>query len=720
MKDILKNTIPSILLMWFIYFTELLNMDFVDILDIEKIVLTTDSSSLLFTYYYQNLIIFILYTIAGFTFGIISSIILYEKRKRKFSLLSKSDEKYSIYFLKSSLSSFVILFSLLLREIINQPSLFQTTLLNENFLFYPIINFFYSFFSPLYFTSILVFIISFFFYKLMKIMDIEETISKIATYLISILILILLLFNYGFLNADNNLKNEDKKVLTNNEGKYNLLMIGVEGLEQKYFVKGVSDKYLFENFRGFHDIKLRSYNFQNCYTTSTEMIPSLISSISGLHPDYSEYRFKYPFIKEEILHDEKYNNYFEKLRNDFNYNVLIAGENEFKYLKSYLEEKNSALFNSYNKKTDFKIQFPKFSNRSNLLASIIIKHPFFISFISNTFMLNQFEEITSSKFYMNKRYSRKDVIEFMTKNSSIKNSKLIDSNNEKFAILYLISKKDGIKLPYPYDSMTDTKGKIDRNRNYTKYVDEELQIIIEKLKQNNQYEETIIVLFGIPNSKIFNKSNNNGKENLLVKNLKIPLLISSPDYEKEKFVKRNYSNLDIYPTSFELVTGHSLRDKIDGISLLDTVFTRRDIFISERFEDLVRRIGIPQNKLNHSDSSSIKFNNLLISKKSKNISEDENNGDYVFNDLKYINNSYKSLLSSFSKRAYIRGDYKLNIYPKSEYIEYELFDIKSDPWERKNIAEEKKRILDRMISRMHDKYKKRFNYSFINGYFIKQ
>jgi len=716
MKDIFKNTFPSILLMWFIFILEQLNMSFIDILGTESKLY--NDSSLSFAYYYQNFIILVLYTVAGFFFGTISSVILYKKRKRKFSLLSKSDEKYSIYFLKSSFLSFVLLFSLLLREIINQPSLFQTTLLNENFLFYPIINFFYSFFSPLYFTSILVFIISFFFYKLMKIMNIEETILKLATYFISILILILLLFNYGFLNADNNLKNYNKKVITNNEGKYNLLMIGVEGLEQKYFAKGISDKYLFENFRGFHDIKLRSYNFQNCYTTSTEMIPSLISSISGLHSDYSEYRFKFPFIKEEILHNEKYNNYFEKLRNDFNYNILIAGENEFKYFKNYLDEKNSALFNDYNKTTDFKVQFPKYSNRSNLLANIIIKHPFFIPFISNSFMLNRFEEITSSEFYMNKRYLRKDVIEFMTKSSSIKNSKLADNNNNKFAILYLISKKEGIKLPYPYDSMTDNKGEIDRDRNYTKYVDEELQIIIEKLKQNNQYEETIIVLFGIPSSKTFNKSDNDGNENLLVNNLKIPLIISSPDYEKEKFVKRNYSNLDIYPTSFELVTGHSLRDKIDGISLLDTVFTRRDIYISERFDDLVRRIGIPQNKLNRSDSSTIKNNNLLVSKKNKEINEDRNNDD-LFSDLKYINNSYKSLLSSFSKRTYIRGDYKLNIYPKSEYIEYELFDIKSDPWERKNIAEEKKRILDRMISRMHDKYKKRFGYSFINGYFVK-
>ena len=708
MKELLKNTFPAIFMMWFIFFIELLNMDFVEILNSNS----DNLSSYTYIYYYQNIKLFLLYTIAGFIFGIISYIILYKKRKRKFSLLNRSDELYVIYFLKTGSISFVILFSLLLREVINQPSLFQTTLLNESNLFFSIFNFFYSFFSPLYFTSILVFIISLFIYKLVKMMSVEETISKVISYIVSILILILLIFNYGFLNAKIDENDEISSIDLNGKykyGKFNLLMIGVEGLERKYFAKGFNEKYLFENFRGFYELKLRSYNFQNCYSTSSEFIPSLISSVNGLHPDYSEYRYNYPFNKNKILYKEKYDNYFEKLRGDFNYNTFITGDNEFQYFRNYSEQfistNSISEANSVTDESHLETNFPVQSIGNNLRANVIIKHPFFISFTSNTFMLNRFEELTSSRYYMDKRFLRKDIISFMKKNT------LARSFEEKFAILYLISKKSDIKLPYPYDSMVDTKGNIDRDRNFTKYIDEELQILIEKLKENKLYNKTVIVLFGLPESDKsgFTKT---AEGNLLTRNLKIPLLISSPEFKNEKIVKRNYTNLDIYPTSFELVTGQSLRDKIDGISLLDTVFTRRDIFISEGFDDLINRVNLEA-------SNSDTLNQLFLLENSNSFISKSHINKYESNNFCNLNYKYKSFFSLFTKRSYIRGDYKLNVYPKSEYIEYKLFDIKIDPYERNNLSIEKKRVLDRMINRMHKKYEKRYGYTFINGYFVK-
>ena len=120
MKSILKNILPSLIIVWLLFLIELIASD-ADYGDLGKI------------YWLEQLKIFVAYTILGSLVGGISSGILTTKKKRYKDYLENSFNKRILYILKNLSYSMLIIFILVSREIINQPAFFKSTLLSPNF-----------------------------------------------------------------------------------------------------------------------------------------------------------------------------------------------------------------------------------------------------------------------------------------------------------------------------------------------------------------------------------------------------------------------------------------------------------------------------------------------------------------------------------------------------------------------------------------------------------
>jgi len=102
---ILKNTFPSLFIVWTIYFLELIFYE-------AEVLISS-------VYYFEQTKIFISYTLLGLIIGGLSAG-LFAKKRKKYSYTFENDiKKYSKYFIKNFSISFLALLALTLRELIN-------------------------------------------------------------------------------------------------------------------------------------------------------------------------------------------------------------------------------------------------------------------------------------------------------------------------------------------------------------------------------------------------------------------------------------------------------------------------------------------------------------------------------------------------------------------------------------------------------------------------
>jgi len=259
--------------------------------------------------------------------------------------------------------------------------------------------------------------------------------------------------------------------------------------------------------------------------------------------------------------------------------------------------------------------------------------------------------------------------------------KAVIEGDNNFIIFNLISKKTKY-LSYPF--LKDESYIKDREFAFAKYIDDELTSLMQILENKNLLDKTIIVLCGLP----INNSN------IDYNSLKMPLLIYSNEIKKEKVIKNRYSHIDIMPSLIKLALDEDGKFHCDGKSIFDTDYILKDIIIEE--------------------NRNIFFNRI------RNISQ-----DLYINKIRrhnqIIENSFEeqNIKSILSKKSYIRGDYKLNIIPLSNRIEYSLYDIEKDPMETIDIKDEINDIFLKMIDNYNEKNEKIFGSKIINGYLVK-
>ncbi|MBN2788748.1 MAG: sulfatase-like hydrolase/transferase [Candidatus Delongbacteria bacterium] len=583
MKAVIKNILPSLLIVWLIFVIELLISDL-------------DFGVYSEAYWSNQLKIFIAYTILGALVGGISAGIITTKKKKYVSYLENNLNKQIISVLKNVAYSLLMFFILVSREVINQPAFYKSTLLNENFWFSSLFRFLVNNFSPLYFTIFLTVILGMFIHNIYRKLSVHDGISRFAGYILSIGGILLIMFNYGWANADEYVHK-------------NVLFIGIKNLKN-----GQLSRTSLKDLNGFNEIISTSYNFENCFALSNHPQAAVISLLSSHHPE------KYGFLDGIAPYGLEDNTILSYLNKNYDFNTSFISDKEFAFTDH--KSLNNLLFH-------------KPDNEEIIRAMTVNEHSMLPVTINNKLFINFFNEIFYLSGYQDRTYIENKFISRIKKKGKPFGSVYILSDNNK-------------NLPYPYYKMIQNES---FEKAYLTYLDDELQNIISILKSTKKYDNTIIVLFGIPDSK-------KGLKNL---SYKIPLFISNPEFKNESIVHNNYTVNDIVPSILDLMKNPK-SSKFEGVSLFEPEFKIQDIILTD------------------------------------------------------WQNSDQNLNSPLIPRALIRGDYKLNIKPLSSSINYELYDIKLDPFEKTELSFSKKRILNRMIQIYEDKLEDEFGCKVINGY----
>ena len=533
--------------------------------------------------------------------GGVSAGIITTKTKRYLNYVEKSFNRQIINILKNLTYSALIIFILISREIINQPAFFESTLLNPNFFLSPAFKFLVNNFSPLYFTIFLFMILGMCLHNILTKLSLHDGFSRFAGYILSMSGIMLIMFNYGWANAEEN-----------GSTHKNILFIGVKGLKSEQLSRS-----FLKDYKGFNEIISTSYNFENCFALSNDPNATVLSFLSSHHPE------KYEFLNGNTPYDLESNTILSFLNKNSGYDTSFISDKEFAFTDH--KSLNNLVLHKPNEVNIVKSQTLK----DHSMLPVACNNKIFINLFGEIFFLEGYQDRTFLQNILLKRISNKD---------------------KPFAIAYVLSDNDK-NLPYPYYKMIE---KETFEKAYITYIDDELQGIISKLKDERKYKDTYIVLFGIPEGK-------KGLENL---NYKIPLYLSNQEFQNEKVVRNNYTINDIIPTVLDLIQVPK-SSQFEGTSLFKTEFKRQDIILT-----------------------------------------DWQRANYILN-------------SPLIPRALIRGDYKLNVIPTNNKIIYELFDIKLDPFEKKELSLSKTRILNRMIQIYEAELEDEFGCKIINGYAFK-
>ncbi|MBN1968031.1 MAG: hypothetical protein JXR48_03065 [Candidatus Delongbacteria bacterium] len=562
----------------------------------------------------------VIYIIIGFVLGFISFFIFSQDKKR--NLYEKNQENYFYYFLKSSLLSLFIIEIVIVRGMINQPAIYPDNL----FLPWFIKKFFIYNFSPLYFSVIIAVFLTFLIYNIYKKMDDFVKNKTIYLSIPSILFLLLIFFNYGFLNASY-------------KGK-NIFLILAEDFNSRFLSKRYEAN--LTNLSIFN----KGYSFDNFFNISNDKYATLASILNMKNPDNSGVFSKLSDIEKK--NQKKENRVFELLENRGAESMVFCGNN-YDGIINFLPDKYLVF---ENKKND------------DIKPSMIYFQPLIWNIMNNQYLVDYFEEIKFIKNYSHFEIWITDL------------EKKISSDNSINSI-FCLSKRDMNIFPYFQGLYRDS---LNTDYLYHKMIDDQLGIIFDTVKKKGEFKNSVFAIVSLPTGidKNYNLKFNDLRSNFYI----------YQEGMNELNVKNNYCSVDVYSTIFDLTPYSDIKDSIgyiNGISFLDSVYTKQDIIIRESIESFVKRI---ENKAT--------LDNFM--KKD------------------FYPKSFKSIYDIFSRKTYIYGNYKLDILPGPFGVDYRLYNISDDPNERAELSESHPKTLDFMISRLKKIYIEEYGYSEQNEY----
>lgn len=128
------------------------------------------------------------------------------------------------------------------------------------------------------------------------------------------------------------------------------------------------------------------------------------------------------------------------------------------------------------------------------------------------------------------------------------------------------------------------------------HIDARIGTILEALEKTNQLEDTLIIFTG-DNGLAIGQHGLMGKQNLYESSIHVPLILSGPDIPKNKKVTEDVLLMDIFPTILDYLN-LDFPTGIEGKSMLPLLNGkkgRQEIYL--QFTDLIRGLKTPQYKL---------------------------------------------------------------------------------------------------------------------------
>jgi len=413
--------------------------------------------------------------------------------------------------------------------------------------------------------------------------------------------------------------------------KKNIILIGVEDLS----FSNLADRKI-SDLPALKTLKKRSYTFLNCFNISNDPRVNLLSVLTSVHPEAGEYLGGY---RSYGLENRTVFSTLEKQ----GYRTGMFADKEFYFFKM-------------NDRNNYLSEYP--TNKELLKSKVLFSHMIMPVVYNNRFLIKYFPEILLLDQYRDKTYLKSRI------------SKII-KGKKNFMFLYTMTgKKD--HLPFPYYRTSDFENE---EAAFLNYLNDELSNIYDDLKDSGKLDETVICLFGL--SSRF--------EGLNSSDIRIPLIISSNDFDFDRIVKNNYSTLDVLPTVLDAAGIKDMGYTSGGVSFFHPEFVQHDIVITD------------VSKLDFTDEIYFKDKKGYVSK----------------------NSAAEREIYPMVKRALIRGDYKLDVIPGKKEVSYSLFDIAKDPAENEDLTGREPYLTKRLKAIFEEKMNKDFNFRLMNGYVLK-
>ena len=361
-----------------------------------------------------------------------------------------------------------------------------------------------------------------------------------------ILVLLIIIVSSTIFFTKINISKENKE--------YNVVLIVIDTLRQDYLK--VYHKNALAYTPAIDKLSKESIIFENAYSQAGWTKPSMASIITGLLPHRTNVftsESKDP-IKNKILSDN------------------------FHTLAEYFKENNysTSAFISHNGHLNPEFGFYQGYNKLFYQnSSIVLQTPTGRDVLrtNDSLLTDQIiDEInkTSSNFFMQIHYMDIHSLARIPENNF--NATI---NNEELEILKISHKKLNEILNNKNEALKIKNKYIEKYINSIEQTDKQIKRIIEKLKEKDIYNETIIIIMSDHGEEFF-EHGLLGHRQLFEETIKIPLIMKIPGFQNQK-INSYINQIDIFPTLLEIFGFKTKRDyKLDGKSLISLIKFKND------------------------------------------------------------------------------------------------------------------------------------------------
>jgi len=239
-------------------------------------------------------------------------------------------------------------------------------------------------------------------------------------------------------------------------------------------------------------------------------------------------------------------------------------------------------------------------------------------------------------------------------------------------------------------------------------VDEAIGEIIRFLKERKLFEKTIIVVTADHGENLYENGWGIGHgEHLRGDNVvSVPLIIYNPfrNYRK-RFINSIVRDIDLTPTLLEMF-GLPLPKDIEGVSLVPLLEGQKDTFNLTTFAET----GIWFSDVSEGFYQEKRIQYPDITRLSK--------IDTAYNNEVVIKEEYRPLIILAKHRMLRTEEYKLIYMPTRKGVIFELYDLKKDPFELKNIATEEPEKVNTLKRQLYTWILEDRNIKLVNDYFL--
>jgi phosphoadenosine phosphosulfate reductase len=397
-------------------------------------------------------------------------------------------------------------------------------------------------------------------------------------------------------------------------------------------------------------LKTHGVSFSNAYTTNTKTCPSIVAIMSG----------NYPIHSGLVNHINMWGENLIKAKEEKNIHKIRFIQEDLKK-DGYKTAAVDWMGLWYKRAFDY------YSGKLDNPTSFILRlkqHPVLsrLKEISVRLLRREFIHRAYYCFYVNPKgpYDSADKV-------FKRGIELLERNKNKKMFLYLHlwdthfphTRPRGLKS-YLFNTVDDTYNA------EIEFIDKQMGELIDSLKKRNEINETLIV-FTSDHGENFYESGTPFSHDMLYDNVvKIPLIFSSPQFEK-KDIESLAQNIDIMPTILELLN-IKIKSRVDGISLAPFFYnSKRGIRDYIYCEDIIEDKKLPLS--NKSRRRCIRL------------------GDYKF---------IETIAGSKGELTQIMPSGNLKI------INRELYNLKKDPREKNNVLSLQRKIAEELEGRLHN------------------